>query len=101
MNFATKNFLNRTREKLSETTTGTLNAATMGIQFVLQHPATGAVISARTGFWTCNLSEAYGVGPDTPAILGAEVVAVEEARKVVLEKIAEATAELEAELAAG
>ena len=74
MNMTTQTFLKRTREKLAETTHGTLNAATAGTRHVLQDPSTGAVISARTGFWTFDLSEAYGVSPDAHTILGAKVV---------------------------
>lgn len=101
MNLVTKAFLQRTREKLSETLNATLNAATSGTRHVLQHPETGAVLSARTGFWTYSLGEAYGVTPEGPAVLGAVVVPVPTAREVMLGKLEAAKAEVERRVAAG
>ena len=70
-----------------EALNATLNAATSGTRHVLQHPETGAVLSARTGFWTYSLGEAYGVTPEGPAVLGAVVVPVPTAREVMLGKL--------------
>jgi hypothetical protein len=98
MNHASKGFLTRTRERISETISNTLNAATSGTPCVMQHPDTGAVLSTRTGFWTFELGEAYGVSRDAQAVLGANVVPVSEAREVILSMLEESRAEVEKNL---
>lgn len=80
--------------------TATRNASTSGIKFVLQRPD-GAVLSAATGYFTFDISGALGVGEDAPGVLGAKPVAVGEAREVILGKIAQAMAEVDAALAGG
>lgn len=99
-NYTTRTTLNRRRENLASEIAATTRARISGTEHVLQR-ADGAVLSARTGYWTFYFGEAYGVSPETPAILGGTVVFVEIARAKLIEKLEEAKVAVEAALTGG
>jgi len=75
--------ISRHREKLSAAIADCRNAGTSGINYVLQRPD-GAVVSARTSWWTYDIGEAYAASEFSHGHLGSTPVPTETARSYLI-----------------
>ena len=70
------------REKLSEAIAAQRNAYTRGFKYVIQR-SDGALISNKTSFWTCDLTEALEANESTPCPSKGAMVLTETARQLL------------------